>query len=388
VSKLWGMTQIIPSDSRATVTENTGAEDFRPSLVDRALAAGARAIDWIPDPVLSLLSRRNADGDRLDGDVGFSLLSLKVVGGKDISEQNAVDARRNVDRQGYLAGSGGPASLPVASVEHRRIAGVRVRVYTPDGTGGADAGSPAPAVIYLHGGGWVTGSLDSHDSTCRYLCDRGDVRVISVDYRMAPEHPFPAPLDDVVDVVSAALAGEIPEVDPAKVVVAGDSAGGHLTAATCLRLRAEGKPQPALQMLFVPVVDQRDVDEVKATHASRREFADGPYLTEAHFRWYDKAFLPDFTAEQRADELVSPLLASSLEGLAPAYVAVAGHDPLRDEGEAYALRLAEAGVPVTVRRHRGLVHPFVNSTAIWQGSRRALDEAVGALRNLLGITGK
>lgn len=375
------MTQIL--EPSATRTVNSGAEEFRPGTVERALAAGARAIDWIPAPLRALFSRTNRDGDRLDGDVAISLLSLKVVGGEDISEQDAVSARRNVDRQGYLAGSGGPAAPQVGSVEHRSIAGVRTRIYTP--TGARAASTSAPVVIYLHGGGWVTGSLDSHDSTCRYLCDRGDVRVISVDYRMAPEYPFPAPLDDVVSVLSAALAGEIPEVDPAKVVIAGDSAGGHLSAAACLRLRAEGKPQPALQMLFVPVVDQRDIDEVKATHASRREFADGPYLTEAHFRWYDRHFLPDFTAEQRADELVSPLLASSLEGLAPAYVAVAGHDPLRDEGEAYALRLAEAGVPVTVRRHRGLVHPFVNSTSIWEGSRRALDEAVGALRHVLSI---
>ena len=186
-------------------------------------------------------------------------------------------------------------------------------------------------------------------------------------------------------VVSAALAGEIPEVDPAGVAIAGDSAGGHLSAITCLRLRQLGLPQPALQMLFVPVVDQRDVDEVMAAHPSRREFAAGPYITEAHFRWYDRHFLGDTDAAGRLDELVSPLFADDLSGLAPAYVAVAGHDPLRDEGEEYAGRLAEAGVPVTARRHRGLVHPFVNSSAIWEDSRQALDEAVGAVRLTLGI---
>jgi acetyl esterase len=377
---VWGMTQTISAPTAAD-TVNRGVEDFRPSLVDRVLAGGARAIDWIPAPVRTLFSRRNADGDRLAGDVAVSLLSLKVVGGPDIADQGPVDARRNVDRQGYLAGSGGAASLPVAAVEHRVIAGVRVRIYTPEGAGDG----PAPVLIYLHGGGWVTGSLDSHDSTCRYFCNRAAVRVISVDYRMAPEFPFPAPLEDVTAVVTAALDGDIPEVDPDHVIVAGDSAGGHLTTAASLWLKQQGRRQPALQMLFAPVVDQRDVDEVMAAHPSRREFAAGPYITEAHFRWYDRHFLGDTDAAGRLDELVSPLFADDLSGLAPAYVAVAGHDPLRDEGEEYAGRLAEAGVPVTVRRHRGLVHPFVNSPAIWEDSRQALDEAVGAVRLTFGI---
>ena len=365
-------------------TVNTGAEEFRPGVAERALAAGARSIGWIPAPVRSLLSKRNRDGDRLDGDVALSLLSLKLVGGEDISAQTPESARHNVDRQAYLAGSGGPAVQQVGAVEHRMIAGVRTRIYTPvDPTGPADPAAPAPVLIYFHGGGFVTGSLDSHDSTCRYFCARGRIRVISVDYRMAPEHPFPAPLEDAVSVVSAALAGEIPEVDPAGVAIAGDSAGGHLSAITCLRLRQLGLPQPALQMLFVPLTDQRPVDVVKEAFPSRREFAEGPYLTEEHFRWYDDAYLGHLADGEREDELVSPLLASSLDGLAPAYVAVAGHDPLRDEGEAYAARLAEAGVPTTVRRHGGLVHPFVNSSVIWSGSADALNEAVGALRQSL-----
>jgi transposase len=116
-----------------------------------------------------------------------------------------------------------------------------------------------------------------------------------------------------------------------------------------------------------------------------QHLSDTPYITEAHFRWYDRHFLGDTDAAGRLDELVSPLFADDLSGLAPAYVAVAGHDPLRDEGEEYAGRLAEAGVPVTVRRHRGLVHPFVNSPAIWEDSRQALDEAVGAVRLTFGI---
>lgn len=371
--------------SRVTRTVNTGAEEYRPGVVDRTIALGARALGLVPAALLRPLCPRNADGDRLDPDVALSLLSLKIIGGKDIADQDAVAARRNVDRQACIAGAGGPAAPQVGEVTEHRIAGVRVRDYRPEGepatTGAHAAGSPV--VLYVHGGGWVTGSLDSHDPTARYLCRNGQVRVISVDYRMAPEHPHPAPLDDVTAVVTAALDGRIPGVDPAKVVVAGDSAGGHLATATCLRLKQEGKTQPALQMLFVPVTDQRETAEVMASHRSRREFATGRYLTAAHMEWYDRRYLGDLDAEGRRDPLISPLLAGDLTGLAPAYVAVAGHDPLRDEGEDYAVRLAEAGVPVTVRRHRGLVHPFVNSPVIWRGSRRALDEAVEGLRAAL-----
>jgi acetyl esterase len=186
-------------------------------------------------------------------------------------------------------------------------------------------------------------------------------------------------------VISAAVSGQIAEIDPEQVIIAGDSAGAHLATTSTLWLRDRGLPQPALQMLFAPVVDLREVDEVMATYASRREFHDGPYITEDHFRWYDKAFVSELSDEERRGDLVSPILAEDLSGIAPAYVAVAGHDPLRDEGEAYAARLDEAGVPVTARRHRGLVHPFVNSSVIWSGSGRALDEAVGAVRHVLSI---
>ncbi|AGP30356.1 alpha/beta hydrolase [Corynebacterium terpenotabidum] len=362
---------------------NTGAEEFRPTIADRMFAGGARRIGLIPPALLRPLARRNADGERLDGDVAASLFALTLVGEEEIAEQTAVEARRTVDRQAYLAGSGGPGALAVGSVTHREIAGVRVRVYTPEGY--ADTDPAGPAFFYVHGGGFVTGSLDSHDSTCRYLCNRGGLRVFSIDYRMAPEHPYPVPLEDVAAVVSAALAGQVSEVDPKKVVLGGDSAGGYLSAATCLWLRQRNHPQPALQVLLVPVTDQRDIELIRAERASRREFAAGPYLPECRLRWYDEAFLGDMDAAARENPLVSPVLAEDLTGLAPAVVSVAGHDPLRDEGEAYARRLAEAGVPVTLRRHGGLVHPFANSTVIWRGSRRALDEVVGAVRAAVGI---
>ncbi len=377
------MSHTSPLSSKVSI--NPGAEAFEPTVVDRIAAAGARSLRLIPEPLLSLFPHRNTSGDHLDGDVRLSLLTLKAVGGADISGQDAAAARRSVDRQAYLAGSGGPGTEEIGFLDHRIIEGVRVRVYTPVGASRWWGGTPAPAIIYIHGGGWSAGSLDSHDSTCRYLCHRSDVQVYSVDYRMVPEHAFPAPLDDVTTVVSAAVGGRIPEIDPEQVVIAGDDAGAHLATATTLWLKQQELSQPALQMLFAPAVDLRDTDDAAAVYASRREFHDGPYLTEDHLRWYADTFLDGLTPEQRENELVSPILAEDLSGLAPAYVAVAGHDPLRDEGEAYAARLADAGVPVTARRHSGLVHPFVNSSAIWSGSRRALDEAVGALRHELRI---
>ena len=245
------------SQLNARASANQGAETYRPSVLDRIIAAGARALRFIPAPLLSVFSRTNNSGDRLDGDVALSLLSLKVVGGPDIADQTAVDARRDVDRQAYLAGSGGTKSLEVGLVDHRIIDGVRVRVYTPAGAARWQGGKPAPAIIYMHGGGWATGSLDSHDSTCRFLCRRSSVQVYSIDYRMAPEHPFPASLEDATTVISAAVSGQVPEIDPAQVIIAGDSAGAHLATASTLWLRDRGLPQPALQMLFAPIVDLR-----------------------------------------------------------------------------------------------------------------------------------
>jgi acetyl esterase len=362
---------------------NEGVEEFPPSVLDRIMALGGRSTRYIPEPFLNFIGRRrNSAGARLDGDVAISLSTMQLVSRPDISTLTPQDARRAVEREAFLAGSGGPAAPDVESVSHRTIRGVRVRVYMPPGQPEVESG---PAMIYIHGGGFVTGSLDSHDSTCRYFCARAGIPVFSIDYRLAPEHPFPAAHDDCGAVVLAILEGEIPEVDPRRVMIAGDSAGANLTCTLCLWLRDNGHPQPAYQMMFVPAVDQREMDVVVAAHGSRAEFVDGPYMTRSHMEWYDALYLGGADNLDRTSPLVSPLLAEDLSGLAPAYVAVAGFDPLRDEGEEYARKLADAGVQVTLRRHDGLVHPFVNGAAVWSGSRRALDEAVGAVRAALQL---
>lgn len=367
---------------------NPGNGVFRPSVIDKATSMGGKLLGKLPFPLLRVLGkRRNADGDLLDADVMASLQALRVVSSLDIVDVPPTHSRRIVEREAFIAAG----KVPVADVRDTEIAGVGVRVYHHVRSG--DDLGPRPTLIYAHGGGWVTGSLDSHDATCRSLCADGAVTVVSVDYRMAPEHPFPAPLDDVAAVFTAlqdATAGGDVEravgcpVDTSRLVIAGDSAGANLAAATCLWLRDEDRGQPVLQLLFVPATDLAHHSE------SRREFGEeGLYLTEDQITWYEHHYLRpsgDFeTPTDPTNPLVSPLLAEDLSGVAPAYIATAGFDPLRDEGEAYAARLKEAGVPVTQVRHRGLVHPFANSVAVWRGARRAMEQAVSALSTAVTV---
>lgn len=203
--------------------------------------------------------------------------------------------------------------------------------------------------------------------------------MLSVDYRLAPEHPFPAGLDDVMKVVTAALSPQgIPGVDPHAVVLAGDSADGNLTAAACLWLRDEAKPQPKMQMMFVPMTNLRDIDT-----SSMADLEKGFFLTREQIEWYRAQYIPN--SQDLSNPYVSPMLAQDHLDLAPAYIAVAGFDPLNDDGTAYAQRLRQAGVPTVLKRHSGLVHPFANSTGVWAGARAALDEAVHVLKETLGV---
>lgn len=358
---------------------------YRPDTLTRIIAPAARALMSLPAPLQRLLARppRNGRGHLLDADVAMSLLGLKLIGsGKGVGDLPIAEARREIDAEAYLAA--GPR--PAVRTRDERIAGVRVRRYF--GTPLADAG--APAVLYLHGGGWAAGSLDSHDAPCLRLAEAAGVDVISVDYRLAPEHPFPAGLDDVM-AVYAALVGGADGRPARRVAVVGDSAGANLAAVACLGAARRGLPQPALQGLLAPVTDMSAwVAGPGAWTDSGREFASGLFLTAADMAAYADLYLGDGTPgsaspELAADPRVSPLLADDLSGLAPAYVALAGFDPLRDEGEAYAARLADAGVPVTVKIHRGLVHPFINSPGLWRSSRRAIDELAGAVRLALEV---
>lgn len=268
-----------------------------------------------------------------------------------------------------------PLGGPVASEVDRTIPGpggdLRVRVYTPDLPGAL------PVVVYFHGGGWVLYDLDTFNPICRDLANAAGAVVVAVAYRLAPEHPFPAAVDDAYATVrwvadhAARIGG-----DGSRVAVAGDSAGGNLSAVTALRCRDEGAPTLAFQLIINPVTDcDLDTD-------SYHEFADGLFLTRDQMRWYWDHYLPDPAA--RTHPWASPLRADDLSGLPPAIVYTAENDPLRDEGEAFAARLVAAGVPTIARRVPGVIHGFMNLGNASEKGAAAVAEAAAALRHAFG----
>jgi acetyl esterase len=250
---------------------------------------------------------------------------------------------------------------------------IPARFYEPPGMGLEDR----PLIVYFHGGGWTIGDLDTCDSVCRFLAFHTPAAVLSVGYRLAPEHPFPAAVEDAwAAFLWAAVDNSRLGADPDRIAVAGDSAGGNLAAAVSLLACADGGPIPAMQALIYPVTD------AVGGQRSRDEFAEGFLLTRSDMDWFERHYLPP--AVDRADPRVSVLRSADLSGLPPAYVATAGFDPLRDEGEAYAARMREAGVEVALRRHPGLIHGFANMTAISPASNAAMRELAGAVRSGLG----
>jgi len=225
--------------------------------------------------------------------------------------------------------------------------------------------------VFFHGGGWVYGDLDSHDPPCRFLAERSGVRVLAVDYRLAPEHPFPAAYDDAVAAYRWVLANaESLGADVDRLGLGGDSAGGNLAAATAIEAARAGSPL-AFQLLVYPGTDAtRDT-------VSKRLFGRDLYLTQVFMDQVMDQYVPD--PEQRGDPRVSPLLADLPAGLAPAYVATAGFDPLRDEGEAYARKLADAGVEVELRRFPDQIHGFLNVVGTGCSARAACAEVAARL---------
>lgn len=264
--------------------------------------------------------------------------------------------------------------LPVAKVEDRSIPGpageVPVRVYTPEGSG------PFPVLVYFHGGGFVLCNLDTHDGTCRSLANGAGVVVVSVDYRLAPEHRFPAAPEDCYAAVQwvAANSAEIGG-DAGRIAIGGDSAGGNLTAVTALMARDRGGPSLRFQLLVYPVTDC-DFGTV-----SYRENAEGYFLTTDMMKWFWRQYLSDPADGEMA--YASPLRAESLEGLPPALCITAGYDPLRDEGAAYADRLQAAGNRVVHSHYPGMVHGFFGMGALLDEAGRAVAEASDALRKAL-----
>ena len=248
---------------------------------------------------------------------------------------------------------------------------LRARHYRPPAS---VEGGPRPLVVFLHGGGWVVGDLDTHDRPCRLLCRYADAHVLAIEYRLAPEHPYPAALDDAVAAFGWAVAhAEEMGADPSRVAVAGDSAGGNLAAVLAQVTRDEGLTTPCAQLLVYPGCD------ASVERPSKRLFADGYFLTRSQMDWYWATYT---AGGSRTDPRLSPWCAEDLSGLAPAVVSTAGFDPLRDEGEDYARALREAGVPVVMRRASSLVHGFLNLADVHPASRDesvAVAAAFGAL---------
>jgi acetyl esterase len=250
---------------------------------------------------------------------------------------------------------------------------IRYRRYLPLGV---EAGS-LPTLIYYHGGGFVIGTIETHDSTCRRVANRSRCQVISIDYRLSPEHPFPAPIDDGIAAFRhirdhAAAFG----ADAARLAVGGDSAGGAVAAVVCQAMRDAREAGPAFQMLIYPATDSSQES------GSRKSFAEGYFLSKGLMDWFWKAYVPAGT--DLADLRLSPLLAKDFAGLPPAFVLTAGYDPLRDEGRAYANRLIDAGVKTTYVNYPGTIHGFFTLTRFLKQGIKANDEAAAVMGAFFG----
>jgi acetyl esterase len=334
------------------------------------LPAGVHRRLFGPPPVI--------DGQRLASDI-HALLRLAEIAGSDEFVYGDDVAKARADRRLEAEIVAPRRPIPMARVEPVEIPGpagtIPARLYVPRRPGRGRV----PLLVYYHGGGWVIGDLDTHDNPCRFLAAHSGVAVLSVDYRLAPEHPFPAAFEDARAAFAwaAGNAGEL-GCDPVWIAVGGDSAGANLAAAVCLQARNESAPPPALQLLIYPVT------QVGGETPSRNLFREGFLLTRRSMDYFEENYLPRL--EDHADPRVSLLHADDLGNLAPAYVAVAGFDPLRDEGEAYALQMRDAGTPVTLRLHPGLVHTYANLPAICPSAHWAMLEAAAALR--AGLAGE
>jgi acetyl esterase len=289
---------------------------------------------------------------KLDPNVRLLLEALQAQGRPPIESLPPVEARKVAAED--LKTLGG-VQEKVRAIENLHIPGpygdIPTRIYTPD------APAPRPALMYFHGGGWVLCDLDTHDVPCTAIARRAGAVVVAVDYRLAPEHRFPAAVDDCYAATkwvasNAARLG----IDPKRLSVSGDSAGGNLAAVVSLKSRDEHGPAIANQVMIYPVTDLSSFNT-----PSYGEFATDHSLTKTEMEWFRDLYLSS-TADAR-NPLASPLLASDLRGLPPALVITAECDPLRDEGEAYAKRLQAAGVPVTYTCYPGMIHPFFSLSA-------------------------
>ncbi len=288
-------------------------------------------------------------------------------------------------RDGYraLVAMFGPVP-DVAAAYDRTIPGpaceIPIRVYRPEGEG------PFGVLVFYHGGGWVIGDLDTHDRECRLLCNGAGCLVVSVDYRLAPEHPFPAAVEDSFAALQW-IGRNAPELegDPRRIAVGGDSAGGTLSAVMTLLARDQGGTALCYQLLIYPAVQPRAGDRYR----SRERNAESPFLPQTAIDYFTSVYIgaalgADGAVSSREDVRISPLLADSHRGLPPALVVTAEFDPLRDEGEAYARGLEAANVNVRLHRYDGMPHVFFQLSPILEEGKQLIEEASAALREAFG----
>ncbi len=306
----------------------------------------------------------------VDPQVRTILDVLAGLGGPKFVEMSAVDARA------WFNSFRRPFEVPIGAVEDRSIPGpggdIPVRTFTP-----VDAGAGAlPVLVYYHGGGWVVGDLDSHDTVCRSLANASGCKVVSVDYRMAPEDPWPASPEDCFAAVEWVVANAAAlGVDANRLAVGGDSAGGNLAAAVTLRARAANGPHIAFQLLIYPAVD------ATMSLPSIESNGSGYFLEKVGMEWFYGHYLPEGADAKNPD--VSPLFADDLAGLPPAYVITAEYDPLRDEGRAYAEKLEAAGVAVEYVNYSTMIHGFFGFQALVNASGEAIRVTGEALAKAL-----
>jgi len=300
---------------------------------------------------------------------------LRRVGEAPPMSSNTPERARELFRRLNLFAASMHAPPEVGAVEDIAVDGadgpLRARAYRPR----ADDGGSVPTLAFFHGGGFTIGDLDSYDAQCRVLCDRIGAVVLSTDYRLAPEHPFPAAVEDALAATRWALA-HVADLgsDPARVAVGGDSAGGNLSAVVAQQLRGE-EPGLAAQLLIYPATD------LVGEYPSHEENGQGYFLTNDDMEWFHGNYLPE--PSDGEDPLASPLHASDLSGLPPAVIATAEFDPLRDSGDAYAAALRDAGVEVIHRRFDGLVHGFFAFGPFSQMADAAVGTLCDDLRGLL-----
>jgi len=341
-----------------------------PAVTTAALRVGLNVVPRIPPWLKRLLAggRITIDGNTLDATAQLILTAQRRTRTGGLSASGDPEVARALMRTSHVVMTTHVAVPTTDFTIPGPAIPLRMRHYQPA------VAEAAPLLLFFHGGGFVVGDIESHDGLCRMICRDAAIHVLSVDYRLAPEHKAPAAVDDCVAAYRWAL-GHAADLgaDPSRIGVGGDSAGGNLAALVALRSREDGIPQPALQVLLYAVLD------LSAATRSRKLFSDGLFVSKRDSEWFTDLYLggTDLAAD---DARVSPLKAADLSGLAPTLVLTAGFDPLRDEGNDYAAALRSAGVSVDHRQFNALTHGFASIAPFGGGSAAATAATISAIR--------